>query len=76
MKDFLLTFAIVLILLFVFVFFGGYVIFDFNGHFWLACASCAFIAALIIHAFYRQSAKIEELEKRLKKIENEKNDAE
>lgn len=76
MKDFLLTYIIVLIILFVFMFFGGFVLFDFSGHFWLACVSVSFIAALVIYAFMQQSEKIEELEKRLADIENQMKGAE
>ena len=76
MKDFLTTFAIVIVSLFVFVFFGGFVLFDFSGHFWLAVASCAFVLSLFLHGFYRQSQKIEELEKRITSLESEKNGAE
>lgn len=76
MKNFLLTFVIVLIILFVIMFFGGFVLFDFSGHFWLACVSVSFIAALVIYGLMRQAEKIEELEKRLADIENQMKGAE
>lgn len=75
MKDFIKTFLIVAILLFVFLFFGGYLLFDFSKHFWLAALNCAFIASIIIYVLCKQAEKIEELEKRIKDIEEAKNGA-
>lgn len=69
MKDFLLTFFIVLVSLFLFMFFGGVLILE---NFYLVLIACALIASLIIFAFFRQSEKIDELEKRIEQLEREK----
>jgi len=75
MKEFIQTFAIVSILLLIFVFFGGYILFDFSGHFWLAVLSTAFTASVFIYVLSRQSEKIDELEKRIKMLEETENGA-
>ena len=69
MKDFLLTFFIVLVSLFLFMFFGGVLILE---NFYFVLIACALIASLIIFAFFRQSEKIDELEKRIEQLEREK----
>ena len=70
MKDFFVSFLIVLILLFVLFFFAGTFILE---NFWLILTLCALLISLVIHSFYRQSEKIEELEKRIEILEGEKN---
>ena len=70
MKDLFVSFVIVLVILFVFLFLGGAFVFD---NFWLSMVLGAFVIALVIHAFYKQSEKIEELEKRISILENQKN---
>lgn len=69
MKDFILTFIICLVGFFVFLFFGGIRLFE---HFYLVLVLCSFIAALVIFAFIKQSEKIEELENRIEKLENDR----
>ena len=70
MKDLFVSFIIVLVILFVFLFLGGALVLD---NFLLSMVLGAFVIALVIHAFYKQSEKIEELEKRISILENQKN---
>ena len=70
MKDLFVYFIIVLVILFVFLFLGGAFVLD---NFWLSMVLGAFVIAFVIHAFYKQSEKIEELEKRISILENQKN---
>ena len=74
MKDFLLTYVIVLTGVVVFAFFGGLLIFDFSNNAWLAIASCSLVISIVVFAFVRLSSKVEELEERLSKFESEKKD--
>ena len=71
--KFFKVFVIVLILSYVFAFFGGWMLFDFHSRFWLATAVCAFIVAVIVYAFVTQEGKIEELEKRIRELEEKNN---
>ena len=59
----------VFLAIFVFLFFGGIRLFE---HFYLVLVLCSFIAALVIFAFIKQSEKIEELENRIEKLENDR----
>ena len=70
MKDFFVSFFIVLILLFVLFFFAGTFVLE---KIWLILTLSALLITLVIHSFYRQSEKIEELEKRIEMLEGEKN---
>lgn len=72
MKDFFLTFFIVLVLIFVFLFFGGAILLE---HFWLSVIATSFLISLLVFILIRFSDKIENLEKRMEKIESEKKDA-
>lgn len=71
--KFLKNYAVILILCYVFVFLGGWMLFDFKKHLWLAIAACAFIFAVIVTIFVAQQGKIEELEKRVKELEGKEN---
>ncbi len=66
MKEFLITFIMVLILVVVFFLFGGLMIFE---HFWLATFFCSLHASVVIYFFFKLAIKVEELEKRLDEIE-------
>ena len=70
MKKFIQTYVIVLIIMECFLFFGGYMLFDFRQRFYIAGAVSALVIAIIISAFITQSEKIEELEKRIQTLEN------
>lgn len=71
MKDFIATFAIILVILVIFLFLGGALILE---HFWLMVVIVAFVVALIVFAFMKLSDRIDELEKKLEIIESEKKD--
>lgn len=72
MKKFGQIFVMTLIIMEVFLFFGGYILFDFYHNYYGAGVSCAFIAALVIYGFLVQAEKIEDLEKRIQILEEEK----
>ena len=66
---FLKTYLATLVLVSIFVFFGGYTLFNFREHFWLAIATCAFIIAVLVSVFISQDERIEQLEAKIKAIE-------
>lgn len=47
-------------------------LFDFYHNYYGAGVSCAFIAAIVIYGFLVQAEKIEDLEKRIQILEEEK----
>ena len=67
--KFLKTYAIILILSFAFMFFGGWQLFDFRERFWLATAACALVLAAAVSVLTAQGEKIDQLEKRVKELE-------
>lgn len=67
--KFIKIYGITLALSYIFVFFGGWMLFDFSKRFYVATAVCALIIAVIASAFLAQSEKIEQLEKRVKTLE-------
>ena len=69
MKKFIRIYFIVLIIAEMFLIFGGFQLFDFYRHFFIAGAACSFVIALIVFVFSVQSEKIEKLEKRLNELE-------
>jgi len=75
-KSFLQTLATVLVLVETFLFFGGSRLFDFSRSYYGAGAVCAFVIALILHAFLVQAEKIEKLEQRVRQLEQERKENE
>jgi len=71
MKRFLGFYLMTLIIFSLFFFFGGWMLFDFSGHFACALASCSFVIALVIYGFLRRSERIDELEEKIKKLEEQ-----
>jgi len=67
--KFLKIFLAVLVCCFVFMFFGGFMLFNFRESFCLATASCAFVIAVVAYIFLAQEEKIEQLEKRVEALE-------
>jgi preprotein translocase subunit SecF len=67
--KFIKTYAMTLVLCYVFVFFGGWMLFDFSKHLYVAIAACAFIIAVVASVFIEQEEKINQLEKRVKELE-------
>ena len=72
MKRFASAFLAVLIVVETFLFFGGYALFDFARHYYLAGAVWALIIAGVCHAFIIQHERILALEQRLRKLEVQK----
>jgi low affinity Fe/Cu permease len=68
MKSFLGTFAISLILCYIFLFFGGVLIFE---NFWAIIVFIALSIAIVVTVFIHQETKIEELESRIKTLESQ-----
>lgn len=68
--KFLKTFGITLVLSYLFVFFGGWMLFEFSKHVYLTTTVLALVAAAIIYAFMEQDKRIEQLEKRVKELED------
>jgi len=75
MKEFFVTFIMVLILLVVFFLFGGFVLLDFKQNFWLAVLFLALAISLIIYFFVKLSIRVEELENKIVELESNKKDA-
>jgi len=68
MKSFLGTFGIVLLISFIFLFFGGEYIF---GNFWGIFIFSVLVISILLSLIERQGAKIEELEKRIQALESQ-----
>lgn len=68
MKNFFGTFVICLITCYVFLFFGGALIFE---NFWAIIVLVALIIAILITVHIHQDTKIEELETRIKALESQ-----
>ena len=66
---FLKTYLATLFFLSIFVVCGGYTLFNFREHFWVAIAACAFIIAVLVRIFISQDERIEQLEAKIKEIE-------
>ena len=69
MKTFLSTFAACLVLVCGFLSFGGWQLFDFSRHWFLASGSIALILAVFISVWLSQEERLEALEKRIKELE-------
>ncbi|MCC8076365.1 MAG: hypothetical protein LIO95_10580 [Clostridiales bacterium] len=67
--KFLKTFALTLVLCYLFVFFGGWILFDFGSHFYLATGAIAFVIAVVAVIFVGLDERIRALEKQLKEQE-------
>lgn len=74
MANFLKTYAVVLVVFVIFLFFGGLNLFDFSTHFYAAIASWAFVLAMLVAAFAAQGEKIDQLEKRISELEKKGGD--
>jgi hypothetical protein len=68
MKNFLGIFAASLMLCYVFLFFGGVLIFE---NFWAILVFVALIITIVTTVFIHQETKIEELEARIKTLESQ-----
>ncbi len=68
--KFLTNFIVIFLLIYVFLFFGGWFLVE---HFWGILAICAFVLAVILSIIFSQDEKIEQLEKRIKELEEKEN---
>lgn len=73
MKGFFSTFVMCLIVCTIFLFFGGFLIFE---SFWGPVIIIAFILAVVITSFISLETKIEELNERIKVLEKSNDDKE
>lgn len=73
MKKFIKIFLIVLVLSYVFMFLGAWMLFDFSNRLYLATAACAVIISVVVWLFYTQSEKIDALEQRVAELESKTN---
>lgn len=67
---FLKIWSIILVISYLFIFFGGWMLFDFSKHVYLTTAVWALILSGVLFAFLRQSERMEMLEQRIKELEN------
>lgn len=72
MKKFLSTFAICLVLVESFIFFGGWQLFDFSRHWFLAGGAIALILAVLASVWESQDQRLSALEERIKELEDQK----
>lgn len=68
--KFLKVFLIILFSSFLFVFFGGWMLFEFTKRVYLTTAVLALIVSAVVYAFVRLYEKVETLEKRVKELED------
>lgn len=67
--KFIKTYAMTLVLCFLFGLLGGWMLFDFRKNFYLATAVCALIIAVVVSVLMAQNDRMEQLEKRVKELE-------
>lgn len=68
---FLKTWIVCIVLLFVFVFFGGWMLFDFRNHIYLAVAATAFVLAVLVRVLMSMSDRIDALEAEIKDLKKQ-----
>lgn len=73
MKKFIKIFLVILVLSYVFMFLGVWMLFDFNNRWYLTTAVCAVIISVVVWLFVVQSDKIDALEKRVAELESTAN---
>lgn len=66
---FLKIYLMTLVFSIMFVFLGGWMLLDFDHRPYTATAACAFLIAVVIVLFVSLEEKIEQLEKRIKELE-------
>lgn len=69
MKQFLKIWVMVLVVVEIFLCFGGWMLFDFQKRFYVAGAAVAFVAALLLNGFVCHAKRIEQLEKQVAALE-------
>lgn len=73
MKKFLMTFFICLVLVFVFMFFGGSMLLDLSRHFYAFLVFISLVLAVLITVLEGLWEKLESLEKRVQELEGREN---
>lgn len=71
--KFIKTYAMTLAACYIFVFFGGWMLFDFSKRYFVATAACAFIISVVASVFIAQEERIDQLEKKVKELEEKNN---
>lgn len=67
--KFLKIYAAILVVCFIFAFFGGWMLFDFSINYYVTTAVYAFVITVVLTIFLSQEEKIEQLEERVRKLE-------
>lgn len=70
--KFLKVFLIILFSSFLFVFFGGWMLFEFTERVYLTTAVLALIVSAVVYAFVHLFEKVENLEKCVKELEDKR----
>ena len=73
MKKFLMTFFICLVLVFVFMFFGGSMLLDLSRHFYAFLVFISLALAVLVTVLEGLWEKLESLEKRVQELEGREN---
>ena len=68
MKRFFKTYAVCLVGSEVFLFFGGYLLFDFRNHPFRTFAAVAFVLAVLVTVWLAQEERMDDLEKRVRDL--------
>ncbi len=76
MKTFAQLWLIALIGVEIFLFFGGYTLFDISRSFYAAGVAYAFVIALVLYQFVSLSERIRQLEKRIERLEKKREESE
>ena len=71
MKKFLMTFSICLVLVFVFMFFGGSMLLDLSRHFYAFLVFISLALAVLVTVLEALWEKLEALEKRVRALEED-----
>ena len=71
MKKFLMTFFICLVLVFVFMFFGGSMLLDLSRHFYAFLVFISLALAVLVTVLEALGEKLEALEKRVRALEED-----
>ena len=67
--KFIGKFVVIYVILGAFLSLGGWMLFDFSRHFYLAAAACALVITAAVSVIIYLALKVEELEVRMKALE-------
>ncbi|MDO5399797.1 MAG: hypothetical protein Q4F17_02290 [Eubacteriales bacterium] len=71
--KFLKIYVMTLVPTYLFLFCGGWMLFDFTKHFFVATAACALVLAVLISALVALNNQLRQLRKRVESLEAEEN---